>query len=56
MKKVILFLTILLAVFTLSFKVDAKNDLIAVKGAVPGPGGVFVSIVSGVKAKMKETK
>lgn len=37
-------------------KVDAKNDLIAVKGAVPGPSGVFVSIVSGVKAKMKETK
>lgn len=37
-------------------KVDAKNDLIAVKGAVPGPSGGFVSITSGVKAKVKETK
>lgn len=35
-------------------KVDAKNDLIAVKGAVPGPNGVFLSIKSGVKAKVKE--
>lgn len=32
-------------------KVDAENDLIVVKGAVPGPKGVFVSITDGAKAK-----
>lgn len=37
-------------------RVDAENDLIAVKGAVPGPSGSFVSIVSGVKAAVKEKK
>lgn len=34
-------------------KVDVENDLIAVKGAVPGPAGAFVSIISGVKARKK---
>lgn len=37
-------------------KVDVDNDLIAVKGAVPGPKGAFVSITSGVKANKKETE
>lgn len=37
-------------------KVDAKNDLIAVKGAVPGANGAFVAIKSGVKVKVKEQK
>ena len=36
-------------------KVDVENDLIAVKGAVPGPNGVFVSITDGVKAKKNIT-
>lgn len=31
-------------------KVDAENNLIAVKGAVPGPKGGIVTIVNGVKA------
>lgn len=31
-------------------KVDAENNLIAVKGAVPGPKGGIVTITSGVKA------
>lgn len=31
-------------------KVDAENNLIAVKGAVPGPKGGIVTIVDGVKA------
>mgnify|MGYP005792385061 FL=1 len=31
-------------------KVDAENNLIAVKGAVPGPNGGYVAIVDSVKA------
>lgn len=30
-------------------KVDAENNLIAVKGAIPGPKGGFVSIINSVK-------
>ena len=31
-------------------KVDAENNIIAVKGAVPGPKGGIVTIVDSVKA------
>ncbi len=31
-------------------KVDAENNLIAIKGAIPGPKGGIVTIVDGVKA------
>lgn len=31
-------------------KVDAENNLIAIKGAVPGPKGSIVTIVDGIKA------
>lgn len=34
-------------------KVDAENNLIAVRGAVPGPKGGLIEIVNGVKAKAK---
>ena len=30
-------------------KVDAENNLIAIKGAIPGPKGGFVTVVPGVK-------
>ena len=30
-------------------KIDAENNLIAIKGAVPGPNGGIVSIVDSVK-------
>ena len=31
-------------------KVDAENNLIAIKGAIPGPKGGIVTIVDSVKA------
>lgn len=31
-------------------KIDAENNLIALKGAIPGPKGGIVSIVDSVKA------
>jgi len=31
-------------------KIDAENNLIAIKGAIPGPKGSIVTIVDGVKA------
>lgn len=30
-------------------KVDAENNLIAIKGAIPGPKGGFVTVVPSVK-------
>ena len=34
-------------------KVDAENNLIAIKGAIPGPKNSIVTIADGVKAKKK---
>ena len=31
-------------------KIDAENNLIAIKGAIPGPKNSIVTIVDGVKA------
>lgn len=35
-------------------KVDAENNLIAIKGAVPGPNGSLVKIVDALKTKVKK--
>jgi large subunit ribosomal protein L3 len=37
-------------------KIDAENNLIAIKGAIPGPKGAIVSVMAAVKKqKVKNT-